>query len=317
MKVAVTGVSGYLGQLLARRLGAEPGVDSILGLDLAPPSAPIPKLAFERADVRTAPFSDLFAGVDVVFHLAFVVSPPRKMSLADVEAINVGGSARVFDGALRAGVRTIVYASSVAAYGSHADNPPLLVEESPLRPNAGWYYSRTKGEVERMLDALERDHPEAVVVRLRPDVFLGPSVNNPVGAMFSRRVLASFRRTMMLSVSWVDDTVEGFVLASRLGRSDAFNLCGDAPMSLDAIGALLGRRVIHVDERWALPAIRLAARARLVSPLFVDWLDEGSRAPILASSEKAKRVLGWKPRFDTAGALRELVRAMGASGERS
>ena len=66
MKVALTGVSGYLGQLILPLLDKHRGVESILGLDIAPCPFRSPKSTFETADMRTADFKTLFKGTDVL-----------------------------------------------------------------------------------------------------------------------------------------------------------------------------------------------------------------------------------------------------------
>src|SRR5205823_5232508 len=53
--------------------------------------------------------------------------------------------------AASAGVKRLVYASSVAAYGFHRDNPRPLTEEVPARGTDGHYYSAQKAQVERLL----------------------------------------------------------------------------------------------------------------------------------------------------------------------
>jgi len=69
--------------------------------------------------VRHEDFRGLFQGVDVVYHLAFMVEPPKTLSMREIDEINIEGSRRVFEGAMAGGVRKIIYASSVMAYGTH------------------------------------------------------------------------------------------------------------------------------------------------------------------------------------------------------
>ena len=65
----------------------------------------------------------------MVVHLAFAI-----LSASDAtRELNVDGSRRVFEEAAKAGVERICYASSVAAYGFHDDNPDWLTEEIPPR----------------------------------------------------------------------------------------------------------------------------------------------------------------------------------------
>lgn len=296
--------------MIARALDSDPEVESVLGLDIAEPKAGPRKLRFVKADVRTADFSVLLQGIDAVFHLAFIVEPPKKMTIRQIDEINVEGSRRVFVGAAAAGVRKIIYSSSVAAYGAHADNPVPLVEDSPLRPNADWYYSRTKGAAEAFLDELQKNNPELTIIRFRPSVFLGPTNANVVGRMLSQRVVFSMFPNLKIDLCWDEDIAEAFRLALRCDRSDAFNLAGDGPITAVEAGRLLNRRVISLSPAWVVPICRLLSKVGIVTRPEMDWVEVSMKGPILVSSEKAKQVLGWKPRHDAAQTLVRFVKGV-------
>jgi UDP-glucose 4-epimerase len=308
MKIAITGASGYLGQLLSRRLVAEPAVESILALDIAPSSLASPKYHYQKADVLTDDFKKLLGGVDVIYHLAFIVSPPKDKSVAEIDKINIVGSERVFEGAIAAGVKKVIYSSSVSAYGAHPDNPEVIYEDTPLRPNPDWYYSRTKGKVEEFLDRLQARSPETTIIRFRPCIFLGPSIANPVVQVISLPVLFCVNRYLKVGLCWDEDVVEALFLALSYGQSDRFNLAGDTPLTFNEIGKLLGKTVVRLPLGAILPWLRLARYFKLISPHTIEWINVGTSGSILVSSEKAKRKLGWKPRFDDAGALLEFAR---------
>ena len=314
LKVAVTGASGYLGRMVIARLESEPAVQSILGLDVRPPAYTGKKLEFRAADVRTADFVRDFQGLDAVYHLAFVVQPPRRMAMAEIDAINVGGSRRVFDQAIAAGVGRIVYASSVTVYGVHPDNPPVLTEASPLRPNPGWYYSRAKGQVEAYLDELERRHPHLIAIRLRLSVLLGPLIKNTIGKGLRQRVLISFLRDARINFCWDEDAAEAFRLALFHARSDCFNLAGDGALTVHEVGRLLGKKVVHLDRSALIPLAKLAHWFGALSQGEWEWLYTGCCGSLNVSAGKAKEQLGWTPRFDSAGAVREHARSLGWPG---
>ena len=60
----------------------------------------------------------------------------------------------MFEACARSGVKRLVYASSVAAYGFHHDNPQPLTEEVPVRGSNEHYYSAQKAEVEQLLSVM-------------------------------------------------------------------------------------------------------------------------------------------------------------------
>ncbi len=276
MKVALTGVSGYLGQLILPLLDKHRSVASILGLDIAPCPFRSPKYSFQAADMRTADYKTLLKGVEVLYHLAFVVEPPRGMSTETIDHINIQGSKNVLEGAVAAGVTKIIVASSIAAYGAHADNPEKLAEDSPLRPNADWYYSR-----------------------------------DPVGKQYASRVLIGVKKGYRVDHCWDEDVAEAFVLALSYERSGTFNLAGGNPITLDDAGRLLGKRVIYLNHRLVSLFVRMAAALGFVPQGLRDWVDVATQGSILVSADLAKEQLGWKPRFDSTGALCEFAKQKG------
>jgi len=91
MRVAITGSSGFIGSRLVAQLSQDPDVEAIVGLDVAPPREPAPKLSFVKQDV-TQPMDPAFRAqrVDAAVHLAFIVDPmhdERRMT-----EINIRGT---------------------------------------------------------------------------------------------------------------------------------------------------------------------------------------------------------------------------------
>jgi UDP-glucose 4-epimerase len=309
MKVAVTGSSGYLGQLVLRALDADPTVESILGLDVRPSGFSSPKLTHRFADVRTANFRHRFDGCDAIYHLAFIVQPPPGMSMDTIEEINVAGSRRVFDGAVAATVPKIVYASSVAAYGAHPDNPGGLTEDDPLRPNPDWYYSRTKGHVEQMLDTLQRNQPDLLIVRFRPCIFLGPTTNNTLGKMFARPLMLLVGGDDLVDLCWDADVAEAFRLGLHHDRSDSFNLAGADPRSIKDYARLLGRRAVPVPRRVFWTLARAGYALGLVPQADLDWARAIVGGAITVSAARARERLGWSPQHDAVQTAQAFARA--------
>ena len=89
--------------------------EQIVALDLRPPRLIGKKLQFVRADVRDPGLAAHLQGCDALVHLAFLIAQQAPRGFLD--SVNVGGSKNVFNAAASAGVKTIVYTSSVAAYG--------------------------------------------------------------------------------------------------------------------------------------------------------------------------------------------------------
>jgi nucleoside-diphosphate-sugar epimerase len=176
LTVAVTGPTGTFGFGLIPLLERDARIGRVAGIARRPfdPAAHgWSKLDYHRGDVRDpAALEEAFAGVDVVVHLAFMITGAAGRET--IRAINVDGTLNAFRAAAAAGARRFVYASSVAAYGFHADNPVGMTEEWPARPAAHLFYAQEKAEIERVLADEAVAHPQLELYLLRPPIVLGP-----------------------------------------------------------------------------------------------------------------------------------------------
>src|SRR3954463_14773759 len=128
------------------------------------------KVSYRRGDILDrGALAALFDGVDVAVHLAFAIFGSRE----ETRRGNLQGTRNVFEAAIKAGVKRLVYASSVAAYGFHRENPQPLTEDVPARGSDRFYYSRQKGELEELLDELLLDGAVEAYV-FRPCIVAGP-----------------------------------------------------------------------------------------------------------------------------------------------
>src|SRR5438128_11124568 len=173
LEVAVTGPTGEIGQAVVAALERSREVRRILGMARRPfdPAARgWRKVFYRRGDVLgRAAVAALVEDVDVVVHLAFIIMG----SASESRAVNLEGSRNVFQSAVEARVGRLIYASSVAAYGFHGDNPQPLTEDVPARGTDAHPYSAMKAEVEMVLDqALAGSKTDAYV--FRPCIVAGP-----------------------------------------------------------------------------------------------------------------------------------------------
>lgn len=152
-RAVVTGVAGFIGSNLAERLLAEGfevvGIDNLsYGVREQVPDA----VAFHQQDIRAEGLERLFAGADVVFHLA------AKNCISDCQAdpvetadINVAGTVRVFEAVRHARVGKVVYAESSAVYEGSTAMPTPETELAPLS-----FYAVSKAAGHAFVDAYVR-----------------------------------------------------------------------------------------------------------------------------------------------------------------
>ncbi len=298
MKIAVTGASGELGTLVLRRLAALPEVERIVALDLRAPIVASPKIHAVQIDVRDPTIGEHFAGASALVHLAFLVTQwaPR----AEMESINVGGSKNVFEAAARAGVETIVYSSSIAAYGVVVGHPVPLVEESPRRFQPEFAYSATKFQVEAFLDDFEKLHPTLRIARLRPAILAGARMEHELGKSLDAGVYPDLGGPAAPFV-WDEDVADAVLICLKKRAHGAFNLVADDPLEARELARAGGLRYVRIPRALARSVARLnpwivkLGGKRRADPA---WLDI-EPARMVISCAKAKRDLGWSPRYPT------------------
>ena len=295
MKVAVTGGSGQLGTQLLRRLIAKRRIKKVVSLDVVPPMVSAAKLDWQIADVRDPGLDRHFEGADVLVHLAFIVTRPSSPD--EMEAVNVRGSKNVFDSAAKAGVKRIVYASSVAAYGMAPGHPEPIVESTPRRRVTALPYSRNKFDVEEYLDEFEPAHPDIGVVRMRPVVLIGERLEHGFGSIVRRGLLPEVD-DVPLPIVWDEDVADAFMLAIQGDARGAFNLSAADLLPVAELAERTGLRRLKVPERVFEGLLKMKP---LIRRLGIDPSWAAARGVrIVPSSERALSELGWKPTCPTA-----------------
>ena len=300
--VAVTGASGNLGRLIVERLLASEWVERVIALDRKPPPRVDPRLRFANVDVREPDLARHLEGADAVLHLAFIVERGSRDPVL-AESVNVGGTRNVASAVVAAGVRQLVFASSVASYGFRPENTGVaLTEDAPLHGDEGFYYPRHKAVTDRMLGELADQHPEIAVARLRPSLFLGPRTDPRRTAGLRAPVIAiPPGPPVPLQVTHEDDVADAFLLALEQEARGAFNVAAHEPLTLAEVGRAVGKPTVRIPAA-ALRAYELAYR-RGIGEIDPAWLTAPAADHLIASSEKIRRELGWAPRFDSAGAV--------------
>ena len=300
-RVLVTGSSGYLGRLLVAELGARLGdgrVGAVVAADIREPEAgALPRgVVFLKHDVRDDGLAQALAEhrINCVVHLASIVTPAAGSTREFEYSVDVGGTRRVLEACVAAGVRRIVVTSSGAAYGYHADNPAWIAEGAPLRGNEAFAYSWHKRLVEELLAEYRVRHPELGQVVFRVGTILGATVSNQITALFEKPRLLAIRGSDSPFVFIDDrDMVQCLVRATDSAATGIYNVAGDGALTIDEIGRLLGKPVVHLPAwllRGALAVLKPLGLTRY-GPEQVDFL---RYRPVLANA-KLKREFGYVP----------------------
>jgi UDP-glucose 4-epimerase len=298
-KVVVTGGSGQLGTLVLERLVAARGHRKIVSLDLVPPMLPSPRIDWRIADMRDPGLERHLEGADALVHLAFIVA--KSASEETMEAVNVEGSKRIFEAAARHGVRRIVYASSVAAYGIMPGLPVPIVESTPRWRSRILTYAANKHAVEEYLDEFDERYPETSVVRLRPGILVGRRIAHVSPRLLERRVMPVFGEARG-PIVWDEDVADAVVLALGGDAHGAYNLVASDPLTAEEMARLSGFRALRIPSAVTAGAAKVTgALGSILGEKRVDfgWF-EAARHDMIVSAARARNELGWKPRYPTS-----------------
>ena len=317
MRVVVVGATGNVGTSLVEALAAEPRVDSVLGLARRRPELEMAKTTWETADVADADLVRHFRGADAVVHLAWAIQPSRDRNV--LWRINVEGSSRVFGAVAAAGVRALVYASSVGAY-SPGPRHRRVDETWPTHGVPTSFYARHKAEVERRLDRFEHEHPDVRVVRLRPALifkrgaatgirrlFAGPFLPSPLVAPRRIPVIPDVPGLCFQAVH-SRDVADAYRLALLNDVRGPFNVAAEPVLDPPTLARLLGARPVRIPVRVARTVTAGSYRLHL-QPSEVGWLDMGLNVPLMDIG-RARRELGWEARRGADEAFVELLAGM-------
>jgi nucleoside-diphosphate-sugar epimerase len=317
LTVAVTGPTGEIGRAFMRSLERSRDVGRIVGMARRPfdPAAHgWKRTEYRRGDVLDrASVEGLVEDADVVVHLAFVV---LKAS-SETRHVNVEGSRNVFEAAVAAGAKRLVYSSSVAAYGFPEDLDGPITEDVPALGHARHPYSAHKAEVEEVLDeALSGGETEPWV--FRPCIVAGPDAPALIDqARWPDRLpgpLASLAGAVgVLPDPGVPfqlvhhDDVATALRAGVLGRGEpgAYNLAAAGEITMRDLADALGYRTVPMPKLAVEATAELVARLPFL-PEEATWV-EALRRPVLMDAGKARRLLHWRARHDAQETLRLTV----------
>ena len=307
MNVFVTGSSGYLGSVLIDRLARVPEVDSITGIDVAPPRTPLPpKAEFKQLDVREPDISKAMANHEVVVHLACVVKWLSTMPKTVLEDINVNGTRNVAGAAAINKVHRFIQMSSIAAYDKDILKGESHVrEDSPLGDgNSSFYYGNSKATCEHVLNEI-LGPTETMLTVFRPSFIVDDRVAEMTNFIREKsvRIRGHNPRLQLVHEEDVASAVELAILTKMPGT---YNLVPDDYLRWNEILQLVGRHSPPTIRIWLACLSAGIAWRFFGSPLHSSWI-KAICTEFTLSNAKLKAT-GWTPRHSTRGVIIEALR---------
>jgi len=308
-KVFVTGATGLLGSWMVEELLARGAEITCLVRDWVPNSRLIRGGALDRVQMVRGELEDYQTvlralneyEIDTVFHLGAqtIVGTASRSALSTFES-NVKGTWTLLEAckALPSLVRRVVVASSDKAYGAHDVLP--YTEDTPLQGRFPYDASKSCADLISLSYAHTYEVP--VAVTRCGNLYGGGDLN------FNRLIPGTIRSalrgespiirsdgTFVRDYFYVRDAVDAYLaLAERLPEpgltGEAFNFGTETPLSvLEAVDALL-----ELMGRGDLEPTVLSEATHEIREQYLDCA-------------KARRMLGWEPRYTLEEGLRETI----------
>jgi dihydroflavonol-4-reductase len=319
----VTGATGFLGSHVARAL-ADGGADLRL---LVRPTSNIRNLAaLEKADRVPGDLRDplslkkAMSGCDIVFHVAadYRLWTPTQSDIDQMYQSNVEGTRAIIAAAQEAGVKKVVYTSSVATMGFKTDGT-LVDEDAPVSlADMVSHYKKSKFMAEQI--ALEAGRNGANVVVVNPTTPIGeqdvkPTPTGRIILDFLKRKFPAYVETGLNLVD-VHQCARGHLLAMEKARPGERYILGGENLTLkqilDKLTTITGLPSPSIKlpygVAFAFGVLDTAVTGKLLRKTPRASIDEVrmGRKIMFVTSAKAVRELGWRE-MPVEGALRRAV----------
>lgn len=304
MKALVTGGAGFIGSHVVRTL-IEEGVEvrvlhlprenlrNLEGLECEKMAGDILDPACCERAVR---------GCEWVFHMAaiYVLWEPKP---GRMRAVNVEGARNVLQASADAGVKKVVYTSSIAAFGGQGLDRDATEESSFAYRDSGEPYALSKYEATQVARECARDGLDVSLVAPCGPVGPGDIGPTPTGRMILATVNLPFFPVIpnVTNFGHVRDMAVGHVLAAKKGKRGESYLLGNENLTIREFGELV-MRVTGVRK----PMIPVPhALAMLTGHVSLFWSEYVSRrSPRITPAGVRLNRLGL--RADCSKAFREL-----------
>ena len=307
MKILVLGGAGYIGSHTVYELiDAGNEVVIIDNLETGHMKAVHPQAKFYKGDLRDRAFVDSVLdtekNIDAVIHFAAnsLVGESMVNPLKYYDN-NLCGTKVMLESLVAHGIDKVVFSSTAATYGEPQSVP--IVETDPTRPTN--CYGETKLSMERMFYWTGVAH-NLRFVSLRYFNACGAHISGQIGEdhnpethLIPLILQAASGKRDHISIFGTDyDTVDGTCVRDYIHVTDL------AQAHILAVKYLMdGNKsdIFNLGNGVGFTVRQVIDEAKKVTGVDIKVVEEGRRAgdpaTLIASSEKAKSVLGWKPEY--------------------
>jgi UDP-glucose 4-epimerase len=309
-RVVITGVASHWGSEIARRLERDPGIEYLAGIDTRPPSADLERTDFIEADIRSPLLSRLLpgTGADTVVHCGILLYPEEGKPARALHEINVIGSLQLLAACERTeALERVVVRGSAAIYGCEGAVPLFHSEELAGRMPLRTRFQRDISELEAYFDNFARRHPRIACCMLRYQPEIGPDLETPLVRYFSLPIVPTqLGFDPRLQLVHADDATGALEAAVRSSVRGAVNVAPSGSISLSRALRLARRPSVPVPHPLFEPALSRLGRELGAGVLYGDAI-RFLRFGRGVDTRRLRRDLGYEPRFDAEGAVRDFA----------
>lgn len=311
-RIALIGSTGMLASKLIPLLSEKENVDRLIVIGLRTPRVATSKMFFYKLDL-TQPMAGrqmakIFKKeeVDTVIHIAYLSVPTYNRQWA--HEFEVIGTLYVLHAVADAKVKHLIVRSSTLVYGASPSNPSFITEDHYPRNAPAHSFFSDKVEADREVVKFAEAHPEVVVTILRSCGSFGPNCDNFITRYLSRPVVPY---VMGYDPLWQliheDDLVRAYLVALEKQIGGAFNIVGKGVMPVTQIINYLGRIGVPIPYPVFYRMCKAMWLAQLMDmpPSYIDYV----RYPWVADGSKAKRMLGFEPKYNIRETLDSFLNA--------
>jgi nucleoside-diphosphate-sugar epimerase len=309
MKVVITGGAGFLGYHIAQKINEITEFKNTVFFDIET----FPENEYNNdincifGDVRKPEMMDeILKGTDVVIHCAAALPLWKKK---DIFETNVDGMRNVCESSLKNNIGRLIFISSTSVYGVPKEHP--LYETHP-RIGVG-PYGKSKIMAEEICEEYRKKGLHVCIIR--PKSFIGTArlgvfqiLYDWVESGVKIPVIGNGKNRYQLFE--VEDLVDAINLCSTLPLekiNDTFNVGAEIYTTVNEdVSAMCeyaksGSRVMHTPAGFIKLFLRIFELMNL-SPLY-KWIYGTADTDSFVSIDKAKKILGWQPKYSNAQAL--------------
>jgi UDP-glucose 4-epimerase len=312
MRVLVTGGAGYIGSVVAEQLlGAAHQVTVLDNLSRGHRQA-VPKgaelVVGDLADKEKLAALFQSHGFEAVLHFAAFIEAGESMKFPETFfRNNTANTLALLEAMLAARVNRLVFSSTAALFGNPVRTP--IQEEDVLRPTNT--YGESKLLVERMLEWFHRIHGLRYA-SLRYFNAAGAAApdrgeaHQPESHLIPRMMNVALGRQKHIEIFGTDyPTPDGTCVRDYIHVSD---LATAHLLALDALERS-GRLIYNLGNGQGFSVKEVIIGVRRVTGRAIPMVEsprrEGDPAVLIASSDKIRRELDWKPQFPELEAILE------------